>query len=168
MLFALRGCAITLVGTVHHSRKWIRQCTFSMGIELSSVLVIIMIMILMEQDSKVDNIKDSLAMNITMLSSLLSQPRTETAVLSGINVFESCAILIESNCTILPSFFPGSRSLPCTTPGVLLNLVRSDYKLLVIVLIKLLLILLLSRLINSLWIRDVFVQVKSVMLTIHW
>ena len=32
-------------GKIHHSRKWIKQCTFSMGIELSSVLGIIMIKI---------------------------------------------------------------------------------------------------------------------------
>ena len=42
MLFALRGCAITLVlcdmEKYHHSSKWIRQYTFSIGIELLSVL----------------------------------------------------------------------------------------------------------------------------------
>ena len=41
MVFALRGCTITPVlcdmEKYHYSRKWIRQCTFSMGIELSSV-----------------------------------------------------------------------------------------------------------------------------------
>ena len=50
MLFALRGCAITLVlcdmEKYHHGRKWIRQCIFSMEIELSSVLGIIMIIII--------------------------------------------------------------------------------------------------------------------------
>ena len=75
----------------------------------------------LEQDSRVDSIRDSLAMNITMLSSLLSQPRAETAVLSGINVFESCATSIESICTIQPTIVPDTHSLPCVTPEVLLN-----------------------------------------------
>ena len=69
---------------------------------------------------------DSLAMNITMLSSLLSQPQAGTAVLSGINVFESCATSIESNCTIQPATMPDARSVPCLTPEVLLNQVNMN------------------------------------------
>lgn len=50
----------------------------------------------LEQDSKIDNIRDSLAMNITMLSNALAnQTQAGIAILSGINVFESCATLIE-------------------------------------------------------------------------
>ena len=47
MVFALRRCAITPVlcdmEKYHYSRKWIRQCIFSMGIELSSVLGMIIV-----------------------------------------------------------------------------------------------------------------------------
>ena len=75
----------------------------------------------MEQDSKIDNIRDSLAMNITMLGNTLAgQPQTGTAVLSGINAFESCHTTIESNCTIMSGAYP----YPCVTPETLLNLVR--------------------------------------------
>ena len=78
----------------------------------------------LEQDSKIDTIRDSLAMNITILSNtLVDQPsQAGTAVLSGINVFEGCATTIESNCTIHPSTMPGARPLPCnTTPEVPIN-----------------------------------------------
>ena len=80
------------------------------------------------QDNKIDNIRDSLAMNITMLSNTLAgQPQSGTAVLRGINVFEGCTTLIESSCTIHPATVPGSIPLPCITsaPEVLLNQVRS-------------------------------------------
>ena len=45
-----------------------------------------------------------------------------TAVLSGINVFESCTTSIESNCTIQPPTVPGAHPTPYQTPEVLLNL----------------------------------------------
>jgi hypothetical protein len=72
-------------------------------------------------------------MNITMLSNTLaSQPRqAETVVLSGINVFEGCATMIEGNCTILPPTMPGAYPNPCTTPEIPLNVVshvlRNNY-----------------------------------------
>ena len=61
-----------------------------------------------------------------MLSNTLAdQPQTGTAVLSGINVFESCHTTIEGNCTIVAPTAPGAYPLPCTTtPETLLNLVR--------------------------------------------
>jgi hypothetical protein len=74
----------------------------------------------LEQDSKLDNVRDSLAMNITMLS----QPgQAGTAVLSGINVFEGCITVIEGNCTILPRSVPGAYPIPCVTPEIPLNFV---------------------------------------------
>ena len=78
------------------------------------------------QNNKIDNIRDSLAMNITMLSNTLAgQPQSGTAVLRGINVFEGCTTSIESNCTIQPATIPGG-SPPCITdPEVPLNQVRS-------------------------------------------
>jgi hypothetical protein len=82
----------------------------------------------LEQDRKIDNVRDSLAMNITMLSNTLaSQPgQAGTAVLSGINVFEDCATMIESNCTIHLSTTPGASPVPCSTssPEVPLNMVQ--------------------------------------------
>ena len=77
----------------------------------------------LEQDSKINNIRDSLAMNITMLSNpLADQPsQNGTAVLSGINVFESCHTTIEGNCTIVPPTVPSARPAPCITYEVLLN-----------------------------------------------
>ena len=61
----------------------------------------------LEQDSKINNIRDSLTMNITMLSNTLAdQSQTGTAVLSGINVFESCHTTIEGNCTIVAPTAP--------------------------------------------------------------
>ena len=81
----------------------------------------------LEQDSKIDSIRDSLAMNITMLSNTLAgQPsQAGTAVLSGINVFDSCHTTIEGNCTIVPPTMPGVDPSPCiTTPETPLNLVR--------------------------------------------
>ena len=79
------------------------------------------------QDSKINNIRDSLAMNITMLSNTLASQLSQagTAVLSGINVFESCYTTIEGNCTIVPPTMPGAYPYPCiTTPESHLNLVR--------------------------------------------
>ena len=78
----------------------------------------------LEQDSKIDTIRDSLAMNITMLSNTLAgQPsQAGTAILSGINAFEGCATTIEGNCTIHPSTMPGGIPVPCiTTPEVPIN-----------------------------------------------
>ena len=82
----------------------------------------------LEQDNKVDSIRDSLAMNITVLSnSLASQTLPNgTAILSGVNVFESCATSIESNCTIQPPTRPGVSPTPCATPEILLNQVRLE------------------------------------------
>ena len=89
--------------------------------------IILNMQVSLEQDSKVNNIRDSLATNITstvtMLSNLISQPCAGTACanLSGINVFESCVTLTESNCTVHPATVPGASPVPCITPEVLLN-----------------------------------------------
>ena len=67
-------------------------------------------------------------MNITLLSNTFaaSQPWNGTAVLSGINIFESCITSIESNCTIQPATVPGAHPYPCLTPEVLLNQVKPE------------------------------------------
>ena len=87
------------------------------------IILYVSVQVALQQDSKIDIVRDSLAMNITMLSNTLaSQPQNGTAVLlSGINFFEGCATLIESNCTIQPGSFSAA---PCQTPEVLLDQVR--------------------------------------------
>ena len=94
--------------------------------------------VILEQDSKIDTIRNSLAMNITMLSNTLaSQPsQAGTAVLSGINVFEGCATTIESNCTIHPSTVPDAFPLPCATPEVPINQVLLLWPLCCIIITK--------------------------------
>ena len=96
--------------------------------QCSAMFVTTLMQVSLEQDSKISNIMDSLAMNITMLRNLVSQPQAGTVNLSGtINVFESCATLIEGNCTIHPAT-PGNYPAPClTTPEVLLNQVYLAY-----------------------------------------
>ena len=97
------------------------------------IILYLSIQVALQQDSKIDIVRDSLAMNITMLSNMLAgQSQNGTAVLlSGINFFEGCATLVESNCTIQPAM-PGSNPTPCITREVLLNQVSIGQNIMVV------------------------------------
>ena len=75
---------------------------------------------------RVDALRSDLDSNITSIrDGSVFDGRNFSSVLNGINFFETCETVVESNCTIVPATVPGAHPLPCETrqPEVLLNMV---------------------------------------------
>ena len=78
-------------------------------------------------NSRVDTLRNDLDTNVSSIrdGSVFSGKNFSS---SGINLFETCEMVIEGNCTIMAPTVPGARPVPCSTiPEVPLHMVSVYY-----------------------------------------